>query len=137
VKNRASSAGARPSASALERLRAAYQAGEVCLFVGAGVSIGCGLPGWEELARDVIDLIPRKPGPIPGAVSAAVRAGRKPPPVPDALRDQKADILKMMNPLLSMRYARCYARSEPDIDLPLLVSDRLYRARLLRARIPA
>jgi hypothetical protein len=70
-------------------------------------------------------------------VSAAVRAGRKPPPVPDALRDQKADILKMMNPLLSMRYARCYARSEPDIDLPLLVSDRLYRARLLRARIPA
>jgi hypothetical protein len=121
--NRPTSATRSPSASVFERLRAAYQAGEVCLFIGAGVSIGCGLPGWKELARDVVDLIPRKPGPALGARSAAIQARRKPPPDPNLLRDQKAKVLKMMDPLLSMRYAR----SDPDIDLRLLVSDRLYR----------
>jgi hypothetical protein len=79
--------------------------------------------GMKELARDVVDLIPRKAGPILGATAAAIRAGRKPPPNPNALRDQKAKVLKMMDPLLSMRYAR----SDPDIDLRSLVSDRLYR----------
>jgi hypothetical protein len=114
-----------PSTSAFERLRAAYLADDVCLFVGAGVSMGSGLPGWKELARDVVDLIPRRPGPALGATAAAIQAGRKPPPDPNLLRHQKAAVLKLMDPLLSMRYVR----ADPDIDVRSLVSDRLYRRR--------
>src|SRR5215831_3680175 len=34
-----------------EQLLSDYYEGDVCLFVGAGVSKGCGLPDWKELAR--------------------------------------------------------------------------------------
>jgi hypothetical protein len=35
----------------LEELRGAYQQGQLCLFVGAGVSMSCGLPSWKGLAH--------------------------------------------------------------------------------------
>lgn len=35
----------------LSRLRELNQNGKLCLFVGAGISIGCGLPNWTDLAH--------------------------------------------------------------------------------------
>src|SRR5512136_1145405 len=37
------------NAPQLEQLARAYGAGQLCLFLGAGVSKGCGLPVWAEL----------------------------------------------------------------------------------------
>jgi hypothetical protein len=111
----------------LGRVRAEYEAGDLCLFVGAGVSIGCGLPGWKDLASDVVDLFPRKPRTAPlGAMFAEIEAGRPPPINPNAGRQQKAVVLKKLDPLLSMRYAR----ADGDFDLGSLVSRRLYRDRI-------
>jgi hypothetical protein len=106
-----------------EQLHADYQAGDVCLFVGAGVSIGCGLPGWKELASGVVELFPRKPGPPLGAAFAADAAGRPPPVDPNALFGYKREVLKGLDPLLSMRYAR----ADRELDLNSLVCQRLYR----------
>jgi hypothetical protein len=43
-------------------LCASYQAREVCPFVGAGVSVGCGLPDWRGLVKPVVESIARKAG---------------------------------------------------------------------------
>lgn len=111
--------------SANQDLHAAYSAGEVCLFVGAGVSMGCGLPDWEGLAKKVIENFPKKPGPALGARAAAVQAGTPAPPDPNALAIEKAKVLADQQPLLSMRYARC----DQDVDLKTLVSKCLYSKR--------
>src|SRR5262245_44862896 len=98
----------------------------VCLFVGAGVSKGCGLPEWKELAGGVVDRLPRKPGPPLGSRAAAYRQGRPAPPDPNALLGWKRAVLEEMinqgQPAVAMRYAR----SAPDVDVPSLVRECLY-----------
>jgi hypothetical protein len=105
-----------------EQLLADYCDGIVCLFVGAGVSKGCGLPDWKELAREVVRNFPRKPGPRLGEIPAAIARGQRPPPDPNALATEKEHVLAHEEPLLSMRYAR----SAGDIDVCSLVSGCLY-----------
>ena len=105
-----------------ENLQRDYHSRDVCLFVGAGISRGCGLPDWEELASGVVDLFPRKPGPPLGARARAVRQGLPAPVDPNANMYLKGEALKKLDPLLSMRYAR----SDPDYDLRSLVARRLY-----------
>jgi hypothetical protein len=105
-----------------EQLLADYCDGIVCLFVGAGVSKGCGLPDWKELAGEVVRTLPRKPGPPLGSISAAIARGQRPPPDPNALTTEKKDVLAQEDPLLSMRYAR----SAGDIDVCSLVRRCLY-----------
>jgi hypothetical protein len=106
-----------------ELLHAQYLAGDVCLFVGAGVSMGCGLPDWRGLSKEVVRMFPLKPGRPLGAVSAAIRQGKQPPPDPNALSIEKATVLTQEEPLLAMRYAR----SDGEIDLCSLVSTRRLR----------
>jgi hypothetical protein len=36
-------------------LRTRYMTGKLALFVGAGVSVSCGLPDWNQLASLVVD----------------------------------------------------------------------------------
>ena len=112
-----------------EQLHADYLAGDVCLFVGAGVSRGCGLPNWRELAEGVVRMFPRKPGPPLGATSAAIQQGQRPPPDPNILSTQKANVLAQEEPLLAMRYAR----SDGDLDLCSLVGRCLYRGPITRS----
>jgi len=40
----------------IDGLRGAYQRGSLVLFIGAGVSVGCGLPDWNELAKRVAGM---------------------------------------------------------------------------------
>lgn len=42
------------NAPQLEQLARAYGSGQLCLFLGAGVSKGCGLPVWAELNRRLL-----------------------------------------------------------------------------------
>ena len=107
---------------ACEQLRADYLAGEVCLFIGAGVSMGCGLPDWKGLAEGVVRLFPRKPEPPLGSISAAIMQDKTPPANPNALLAEKADVLAREAPLLSMRYAK----SIGGFDLNTLVCKCLY-----------
>jgi hypothetical protein len=107
---------------AFEQLRVDYLAGEVSLFVGAGVSMGCGLPDWRGLAEGVVRLFPRKPRAPLGTASAATREGKQPPADPNALSALKANVLAREEPLLSMRYAR----SDGELDLNSLVCRCLY-----------
>jgi hypothetical protein len=108
--------------SAYEHLHREYLAGDVCLFVEAGVSMGCGLPDWKGLADGVVDMFPKKPGPPLGAISAARRRGEQPPPDANALLIEKADVLRKEDPHHSMRYARY----KDELDLSSLVSRCLY-----------
>src|SRR5580658_2430905 len=48
---------------AFEQLRVKHHAGDLCLLVCAGVSMGCGLPAGKNLAQEVVEMFPRKPGP--------------------------------------------------------------------------
>ncbi len=105
---------------ACEQLRVDYLAEEVCLFIGAGVSMGCGLPDWRGLAEGVVRLFPRKLVP-PGLWASTIGQG-KTPLRPNALSDLKADVLKLEDPLLSMRYAK----SIGGFDLNTLVCKCLY-----------
>jgi len=105
-----------------EPLTASYAAGDLCLFVGAGVSRSCGLPDWRELSRAVVNRIPKQDGPGLGAVSAARRQGRPIPADPNALLAEKKAVLQDEEPLLAMRYMRL----EVGAGLGLLVSDVLY-----------
>jgi hypothetical protein len=73
----------------LEDLRAAYEQGKLCLFVGAGVSNSCGLPNWEKLAKEVIDR--------------TVWRNRSDNPLMPILLQRTLDTKA---PLESMRYAR-------------------------------
>lgn len=109
--------------NAFEQLRAKYLAGELCVFVGAGVSMGCGLPDWKGLAKEVVEMFPRKPGSPLGAVSVAIQQGRQPPSDPNALSGDIANVLATEDPLFSMRYARRLN----EFDLRSLVSRCLYR----------
>ena len=105
-------------------LRVEYAEGQLCLFVGAGVSMGCGLPDWKGLAKAVVNSFPRKPGGPPlGARSAARSLGLPQPEDPNALFDYIPRALVEEDPLLSMRYAR----SEFGAELRELVSQVLYR----------
>jgi hypothetical protein len=108
-----------------QELNAAYESGQVCLFVGAGVSMGCHLPGWDELAECVLKNLPPKPHAL-GAMSAAIKQGRPIPPDPNALSIEKERHLKKISPLLSMRYVR----SDPGNELELLVAKCLYSSRI-------
>jgi hypothetical protein len=90
----------------IEQLHADYIGGQVCLFVGAGVSIDSGLPDWKGLAKQVIDSLPKKPDPPLGARAAAISKGQQPPPDPNALSFEKAEVLSLQDPIHSMRYAR-------------------------------
>lgn len=42
-----------------------HSKGNLCIFVGAGVSIGCGLPGWEELVNSIATKVWRYKKPTP------------------------------------------------------------------------
>jgi SIR2-like domain len=84
--------------------------------------MGCGLPDWRGLAEGVVQLLPRKPGPPLGAISAALSRGEQPPPDPNALLTLKADVLKQEDPLRSMRYVKC----DDELDLSSLVCRCLY-----------
>jgi hypothetical protein len=104
-------------------LCASYQKGEVCLFIGAGVSIGCGLPDWKGLAKSVVENIPRKAGgPRLGEIAAADARGEPAPPDPNALSYETGVQLGALDPMLSMRYLRL----DPNCPVEDLVTSALY-----------
>ena len=100
-----------------EPLRASYAEGNLCLFVGAGVSRSCGLPDWLELSVRVVNRLPELPL---GSQSAARRQGRP----PRAIRDPPAGWRRWNRS--SRSFAMRYMRLEPDVDLRSLVSASLY-----------
>jgi SIR2-like domain len=44
----------------IAKLAKAYRAGDLCLFIGAGLSKGCGLPLWDELVAELFDETQRR-----------------------------------------------------------------------------
>jgi len=72
----------------LTELKSVYRQDDMVLFVGAGVSMSCGLPSWAELARDVTRSIVR---------------GSAGDPLVDVYRMK---YLERIEPLESMRYLR-------------------------------
>jgi SIR2-like domain len=92
----------------LEDLRVAYEQGRLCLFVGAGVSISCGLPNWEKLAEEVIDR-------------TVWRYQSDNPMMPILLKRTLGDMV----PLESMRYTRLQLGG----DFMFTVTEALYGSR--------
>jgi hypothetical protein len=99
-----------------------YRSDALCLFVGAGVSISCGLPDWRGLAESVVRALPRRPAPPLGSIASARRKGVAPPPDPNVLAIPTEQVLAQEDPLFSMRFVR----ADPEIDLAALVRGCLY-----------
>jgi hypothetical protein len=78
------------------KLRERYKYGRLALFIGAGVSVSCGLPDWKRLADQVVDeaipVDPRlgQPGHVRRPVEHAQRAHLKGLPPVEALRILRA-----------------------------------------------
>jgi hypothetical protein len=113
----------------IQRLEAGGKGGvnrESSVIIGVlsqpGVSMSCGLPDWKGLAKEVVEMLPPKPGPPLGTVLAAKAQGKLPPPDPNAILVDKKNVLAQQEPLLAMRYAR----SDSEINLCSLVSRCLY-----------
>lgn len=58
-------------AAAIEELIAARETGRAGLFVGAGVSVGGGLPTWKGMLGELIALLEKQPGGTSGLVADA------------------------------------------------------------------
>ena len=105
-----------------EELLLEYEAGRVCLFVGAGISRACGLPDWATPAAEVVDRIPERRVPL-GGFAAASSAKR---PIeyinPDGLSAQAKKHLREAGALFSTRHLRGMS----SIDLESLVVSVLY-----------
>ena len=106
----------------IDVLREEYARGNLCLFVGAGVSAGCGLPAWQKLAEEVLGRIPREPyGNLPVEM-----VGRARPLTgeidPNWYFRYMKDILGPIDPMQSMRYIR----ANKELDIAKLVRQCLY-----------
>ena len=85
-----------------DEIREAYDRGKLCLFVGAGVSKGCHLPDWKELAKRVI-VKAFAPKPVPLGQTAAYAAGRAIRPV---VERNLTHVVQQIEPIESMRLAK-------------------------------
>ncbi|QBY55466.1 SIR2 family protein [Cupriavidus oxalaticus] len=107
----------------VQHLRDEYAYGNLCLFIGAGVSVGCGLPDWRKLAEEVLQAIPHKQwGNLPPHLLGKAR------PLTGELDPNwhlpyVKDILGSVDPLYSMRYIR----ADKHLDLKDLVRVCLYK----------
>jgi hypothetical protein len=104
--------------AAIDNVRNAYQQGHLCLFIGAGVSISCGLPGWRDLASRIVQRA-FQPAQTPlGQIAAAAEGRAAMPTIELDLRYA----LEESDPLDSMRLAR--RRLGPSFEA--VVAESLY-----------